>query len=59
MPTSPPDGDIATIVVRPGRIPAPRAAVRLKPVARNSKPRVVRKSTNDTTAAIANATTKP
>ena len=59
MPTSPPDSDIASIVVRPGRMPAPRAAAWLKPVARSSKPSVVRNSSHDTTAAIASATTKP
>jgi len=51
MPTSPPDSDIASTVVRSVRMSAPRAPVRLNPVARSSKPRAVRNSRNDTNGA--------
>ena len=58
-PARPPDSDIASIIEPPALMPAYRAAVRLKPAARSSKPLVVRNRNHETTAAMSSATTKP
>ncbi len=59
MPHRAPESAIANIIEPPALIPAYRAAVRLKPEARSSKPFVVRKRSHETATAMSSATTKP
>ena len=58
-PARPPDRVIARMIEPQALMPAYRAAVRLKPAARSSKPLVVRNRNHETTTAITRATMKP
>ena len=58
-PARPPEMAMASMIEPPALMPAYRAAVRLKPAARSSKPFVVLKMNHDTTTAMMSAMMKP